>query len=163
MVPFARRILDTPTMMIVAEGDDLTLWDLEIDAFNQIPRTGKKFITLPHGRPVRGPVVQRSTSTYTCDVTTMSASEARAALPTILDRVVAGEEVTITRHGMPIAVVIRPDAMRVRRADGALAEAERVRELLERARSRALDSRPSLTAERADRLVDDVRRSRAGR
>lgn len=108
-------------------------------------------------------IVQQCTETYNWNVTTMSASEARAALPALLDRVVAGEEVTITRHGMPIAVVVRPDAMRVRRADGTLADAERVRDLLDRARARALHSQPSLTAVRADRLVDDVRRARAGR
>ena len=34
--------------MIVAEGDDLTLWDLEIGAFNQIPSNHKKMQILPH-------------------------------------------------------------------------------------------------------------------
>ena len=41
----------------------------------------------------------------------MSASRARAALPEILDRVSAGEEVTITRHGRAIAVVVSPQAL----------------------------------------------------
>jgi antitoxin (DNA-binding transcriptional repressor) of toxin-antitoxin stability system len=36
-------------------------------------------------------------------------SQARAALPEVLTRVEAGEEITITRHGSPIAVVVRPD------------------------------------------------------
>ncbi|MGO4843762.1 alpha/beta hydrolase, partial [Rhizobiaceae sp. 2RAB30] len=40
--PFVKRIYNTPTLMIVAEGDDLTLWDLEIGAFNQIPSARKK-------------------------------------------------------------------------------------------------------------------------
>jgi hypothetical protein len=30
--PFVKRNYNTPTLMIVAEGDDLTLWDLEIGA-----------------------------------------------------------------------------------------------------------------------------------
>ena len=34
--------------MIVAEGDDLTLWDLEIGAFNQIPANRKRLEVLPH-------------------------------------------------------------------------------------------------------------------
>ena len=38
-LPFARRIYDTPSLMIVAEADDITLWDLEIGAFNAIPAT----------------------------------------------------------------------------------------------------------------------------
>lgn len=96
-------------------------------------------------------------------MTTMSASQARAALPEILDRVVAGEEVTITRHGEAVAVVVRPDAMRVRRADHALAEAERVRDLLERARTRRLDDASMLAAPRADELVADVQTARAAR
>jgi hypothetical protein len=33
--------------MIVAEGDDLTLWDLEISSFNSIPSTKKKLVVLP--------------------------------------------------------------------------------------------------------------------
>jgi prevent-host-death family protein len=53
--------------------------------------------------------------------TTMTVSEARAALPQILDRILAGEEVTLTRHGQPVAVVVRPDTLRARRADDALA------------------------------------------
>ncbi|GEM_PF-989432 len=39
----------------------------------------------------------------------MTISEARAELPEVLNRVAAGEEITITRHGRPVAVVVRPD------------------------------------------------------
>jgi pimeloyl-ACP methyl ester carboxylesterase len=46
--PFVKRIYNTPTLMIVAEGDDLTLWDLEICAFNAIPSANKKLSVLPH-------------------------------------------------------------------------------------------------------------------
>ncbi|MDV6270633.1 alpha/beta hydrolase [Rhodococcus globerulus] len=45
---FVPRILDTPSMMIVAEGDDLTLWDLEIESFNEIPTPKKELVVLPH-------------------------------------------------------------------------------------------------------------------
>jgi prevent-host-death family protein len=96
-------------------------------------------------------------------MTVMNASEARAALPEILDRVLDGEEITITRHGQPVAVVVRPDRLRARRADGALAAAERVRDLLDTARSRPLRTHPSLSAERADELVAYLRSSRSGR
>ena len=41
----------------------------------------------------------------------MTVSEARAALPEVLTRVAQGEEITITRYGSPIAVVVRPDVM----------------------------------------------------
>ena len=34
--PYLPRILNTPTLMVVAEGDDLTCWEREIPAFNEI-------------------------------------------------------------------------------------------------------------------------------
>lgn len=86
----------------------------------------------------------------------MTASQARAALPEILDRVVAGEEVTITRHGEPVAVVVRPDSLRARRADRALGEAERLRDLLQQGRAARLDDVATITAARAEQLLDDV-------
>jgi pimeloyl-ACP methyl ester carboxylesterase len=46
--PFVKRIYNTPTLMIVAEGDDLTLWDLEIGAFNAIPSVRKKLHVIAH-------------------------------------------------------------------------------------------------------------------
>jgi uncharacterized protein len=42
MRPYLPRILDTPTLMIVAEGDDLTMWEREIPAFGEIATTKKK-------------------------------------------------------------------------------------------------------------------------
>jgi dienelactone hydrolase len=48
IIPFARRVYDTPTLMIVAEGDDLTLWDLEIGAFHALPTAKKRLHVLPH-------------------------------------------------------------------------------------------------------------------
>ncbi len=93
----------------------------------------------------------------------MSVSQARAALPEVLDRVLAGEEITITRHGRPVAVVMRPDAVRARRADHALADADRLRDLVEQGRDRRLDDAPAVTTERADALLADVEHSRSRR
>ncbi len=45
--PYLSRILNTPTLMLVAEGDDITLWDLEIEAFNQIATSQKKLFVIP--------------------------------------------------------------------------------------------------------------------
>ena len=42
MRPYLPRLLDTPTLMIVAEGDDLTMWEREIPAFNEIVTTKKR-------------------------------------------------------------------------------------------------------------------------
>jgi antitoxin (DNA-binding transcriptional repressor) of toxin-antitoxin stability system len=96
-------------------------------------------------------------------MSTVSVSQARATLPELLDRVSAGEEVTITRHGVAVAVVMRPDAVRSRRADRALADAEHLRQLVEQSRATTLADAPSITAERADRLVDEVRTARRAR
>jgi len=100
---------------------------------------------------------------YNLPMPTMTASQARASLPEILDRVLAGEEVTITRHGKAVALVVRPDTIRVRRADQAIADAERLRDLLERGRNARLDESSGLSADRAEQLVTDVARARAAR
>ena len=42
VAPFARRILNIPTLMSVAEGDDITLWEKEIEIFNQIATPKKE-------------------------------------------------------------------------------------------------------------------------
>jgi len=94
---------------------------------------------------------------------TVSVSEARAALPELLDRVLAGEEITITRHGREVAVLIHPDAVRVRRADQAFAEAERLRNLLDRGRRTRLSDAPVVSVERAEGLVAEVAASRSAR
>jgi antitoxin (DNA-binding transcriptional repressor) of toxin-antitoxin stability system len=86
----------------------------------------------------------------------ISVSEARSALPDIIERVLAGEEITLTRHGQPVAVVVRPDALRIRRAGAAMADAHHVRTLLDRGRGRPVNSVPGISAERADELVAQV-------
>jgi antitoxin (DNA-binding transcriptional repressor) of toxin-antitoxin stability system len=107
----------------------------------------------------------------------MTVSEARAALPEVLDRVTGGEEVTITRHGRPVAVVIRPDILWSRRLGGALDDAERIHELLAEAAATPLPSdagppetgsaetetagmETGLTAERAEELIAAIRAGR---
>lgn len=48
VTPFVTRIYDVPALMIVAEGDDITLWDLEIETYNRIPTRKKQLVVLPH-------------------------------------------------------------------------------------------------------------------
>lgn len=93
----------------------------------------------------------------------MTTTEARAALPELLDRVTAGEEVTITRHGRAVAVVVRPDALRSRRDYGAMAAAEKVRDVLAAGRRSRLSAAGALSDERAEELVAEVRAGRKGR
>lgn len=93
--------------------------------------------------------------------TSLTVSEARAVLPQLLDRVSAGEEVTITRHGRPAAVLVRPDTLRARRADEAMAGAKMVRDALERGRKSPLSARPVLRKTRADALIEEIRTARS--
>jgi hypothetical protein len=44
--PYLPRILNTPTLMVVADHDDITLWDREIDAFNALPTTTKDLVVV---------------------------------------------------------------------------------------------------------------------
>jgi antitoxin (DNA-binding transcriptional repressor) of toxin-antitoxin stability system len=93
----------------------------------------------------------------------MSVSEARAALHELLERVAVGEEVTITRHGQPVAVVVRPDVLRARRADSALAAAAAVGEALASARRSPFPPPAALRSERAQELIAAVRAGRERR
>jgi antitoxin (DNA-binding transcriptional repressor) of toxin-antitoxin stability system len=83
-------------------------------------------------------------------------------LPHLLDRVEAGEEITVTRHGRQVAVLVRPDALRVRRAGPALRAAAAIHARLDTARRAPLPAQ-GLSRRRADALGDEVRTSRDGR
>jgi hypothetical protein len=45
--PFLSRLLGTPTLLVLAEGDDHTHWDLAAEAFEQIPGERKKLHVVP--------------------------------------------------------------------------------------------------------------------
>lgn len=92
----------------------------------------------------------------------ISASTARQSLPAQLDRVEAGEEVAITRHGRVVAVLVSPDTLRARRAPEAWNRADRIGALLESARGEPV-SRADMDPERADALVETVRADRLSR
>ncbi|MGH3812601.1 MAG: type II toxin-antitoxin system Phd/YefM family antitoxin [Pseudonocardiaceae bacterium] len=89
----------------------------------------------------------------------LSVSEARATLSEVLDRVANGDEVTITRHGQPVAVLVRPDALRTRRAEGTIRQARQVADLLAAAGQQSL-APAGLSAQRADELIQAVRNAR---
>jgi len=93
----------------------------------------------------------------------LTVSEARASLPSILDRVERGEEVTITRHGRAVAVVVRPDLLNARRRSGVWDDADRIGALLDAARHAPAAGLPGLTADRADELVARIRADRDAR
>ena len=87
-------------------------------------------------------------------------SEVRASLPQVLDRVERGDEVTITRHGRAVAVLVRPDVLRVGRARGASAQAERVAEVGRSGRHTRIPVGGGLAADRADELIAEIRADR---
>ncbi len=89
----------------------------------------------------------------------LSVSKARATLSEVLDRVANGDEVTITRHGQPVAVLVRPDALRTRRAEGTIRQARQVADLLAAAGQQSL-APAGLSAQRADELIQAVRNAR---
>lgn len=86
-------------------------------------------------------------------------SEARAILPEVLDRVERGEEITITRDGRPVAVLLRPDAVRARRAEGAIDRAREVAALVSAARGRPLPP-AAVSLEHAKEWSEAVRTDR---
>jgi uncharacterized protein len=47
VMPYVERLADTPTMVIVAEGDDHTHWDLAAKAFDAIPGERKRWHVVP--------------------------------------------------------------------------------------------------------------------
>ena len=99
---------------------------------------------------------------------TMSVSEARAALPRVLDRVENGDQVTITRHGRPAAVVVRPDRVPPSRTADMEARSAEIRERLEQAKSAPIDwslwDKPSsLTPEQVEEWVAEIRADRDSR
>ena len=96
-------------------------------------------------------------------MTSITVSEARAGLPELLSRVDSGEEITITRHGRPVAVLVRPDVLRARRAGAVLDDADRIHELLTQAAAADLPAGPGLTAQRAEELIAEIRAGRDGR
>lgn len=90
---------------------------------------------------------------------TWNVTDARSALPEILRLVDAGEDVTLTRHGRAVAVVVRPDSLRGRRATTAIAEGAALGQLL---RDLAGRDHPDgeLSVSRADEQVLALRADR---
>lgn len=99
----------------------------------------------------------------TVRMSSVSVTEARATLPDIIERVLAGEEVTLTRHGDPVAVLVRPDSLRARRGEDMARRAAELHALLESARGSLPPEGAGLSAERVEELVAHVQWSRGAR
>jgi antitoxin (DNA-binding transcriptional repressor) of toxin-antitoxin stability system len=99
---------------------------------------------------------------HTRRMNALTISEARASLPSVVDRVEQGEEITITRHGKPVAVIVRPDVLRARRSSEVFERAEHIGRLLEEARHqrpRPVNAAPGW----AEELVAEIRAGRDSR
>jgi antitoxin (DNA-binding transcriptional repressor) of toxin-antitoxin stability system len=92
-------------------------------------------------------------------VAILTISQARASLPELVTRVEAGEEVTITRHGRAVAVLVRPDVLRSR-ADVIIDGAERLHRVLADAAASDVDGGPGMTVGRAHELINAIRAGR---
>ena len=92
-------------------------------------------------------------------MSTWNVTDARAALPEILRLVAAGEDVTLTRYGQAVAVVVRPDSLRSRRATSALQEGAALGQLLAELAGQD-DPDGELSVARADEQVTALRADR---
>lgn len=98
-------------------------------------------------------------------MSSVTITEARASLAQLVDRVAAGEEITITRHGLPVAVLVRPDTLHVRRISPDVeAMADMIGDLIDNGRREPLRPLQStLTSEDADRWVEELHADRQRR
>jgi prevent-host-death family protein len=96
-------------------------------------------------------------------MTTISVSEARAHLPDLLTQVSGEQEITITRHGLAVAVLIAPEPLRRRKNLQLVREAAALRDLVDAARSALISPVEAMTPQRAEELIEDLRRGRDGR
>ncbi len=96
-------------------------------------------------------------------MSTTTITEARATLPELVDRVLNGEEVTLTRHGVAVAVLVHPNRVRSPQAQRVLVEAKALRTLLDEASGHSLEPGEGISAERAEELVAHVDWSRGKR
>lgn len=85
-------------------------------------------------------------------------TEARSRWTEVLDRVVEGDEVVITRFGRPVAVIVTPAAFAQRRAGRAIDQTDRCRDFVDLARTSSSSSGTS--SSRADDLVARLRADR---
>ncbi len=96
-------------------------------------------------------------------MTAISISEARATLPDLVDRVQSGEEVTLTRHGVPVAVLVSPTSLRTRRVTTAFQLATEIGRLLDEAGLEPLANSTSVDTATAERWVAELHAERQAR
>lgn len=90
-----------------------------------------------------------------------SLTDARAQLPHLLDRVAAGETITITRHGQPVGVIMgHGEWVRSQTRSTAMEQASRLRELREAAKKKSWDDLKLLDNYDAESHIGEIRAGR---
>ena len=59
---------------------------------------------------------------------TVGAYEAKTHLPKLLERVIKGERITITKHGVPVAILQPPESLRKAEPKQVIAELRKFRD-----------------------------------
>jgi len=59
---------------------------------------------------------------------TVGAYEAKTHLPKLLERIIKGERITITKHGVPVAVLQPPESLRKSEPKKVIAELRKFRD-----------------------------------
>lgn len=93
----------------------------------------------------------------------VTVSEARASWADVIERVIAGELVTVTRHGEEVAIIARPDVFNRRRISSAVDAAGRLHRTLRALADEPLQPEKGLTVDRAQVLVAELQADRASR
>ena len=95
---------------------------------------------------------------------TVTVSEARANLPTLLNRVERGDQIQISRHGKPIAILIQPEEFPLPVYD-VTAQMALIDQILHGPAQpiEPLQSGEGLPTARAEQIVDWIRQGRSDR
>lgn len=96
-------------------------------------------------------------------MSTINVSAARAELPRLIEAVERGEEIVLTRHGKPVAVLVSPDREGDRRSGDLFVDAEEIAELFATGRGVSIPVEAGLSIERADELVAKIHADRSSR
>ncbi len=96
-------------------------------------------------------------------VMSIPVTQARAELPRILEMIEDGDEVTLTRHGRPVAVIVRPDTLRTRRTADTDAVIDKLSDMLNTDSRQPLHGSAMLSPKDGEQLLQEVASSRSGR
>ena len=107
-----------------------------------------------------GNAVQHCPSLYDFEVITVTMTEARARWKDLLDAAERGDEVTITRHGKPVAVLMSAQERRKYRKLDIWRRVEEDERRMEAAKDIPWEGRPLLSSDLAEEMLADLEAAR---